>query len=70
MIFVFVWLTLLSMIIFRSIHIAANDIISFFIYHIVFIHSSVYGHLGYFHILAISVLEIDLLESKVQDVVF
>ena len=37
-------------------------------YHIVFIHSSVHGHIGYFHILAISVLEIDLLESKVQDV--
>ena len=37
-------------------------------YHIVFIHSSVHGHLGYFHILGISVLETDLLESEVQDV--
>ena len=31
-IFVFVWLTLLSMIISRSIHIAENDIISFFLW--------------------------------------
>ena len=31
-IFAFVWLTLLSMIISRSIHVAENDIISFFIW--------------------------------------
>ena len=31
MIFVFVWLTLLSMIISRSIHVPANGIISFFL---------------------------------------
>ena len=64
MIFVFVCLTSLSMIISRSIHVVANDIISFFfmaelivhciyMYHIFFIHSSVDGHLGCFHILAI-----------------
>ena len=52
------------MIIFRSIHVAADDIISFFlwlsnillyiyIYHIFFIHSSVDGHLGCYHVLAI-----------------
>ena len=53
------------MIISRSIHVhaAANDIISFFftaeyysivyMYHIFFIHSSVDGHLGCFHALAI-----------------
>ena len=52
------------MIISRSIHGAANGIISFFfygwvvvhciyIYHIFFIHSSVDGHLGCFHVLAI-----------------
>ena len=45
----------------RSIHVAANDMISFFfmannalyIYYIFFIHSSVDGHLGCFHVLAI-----------------
>ena len=47
----------------RSIHVAANGIISFFFmaeyysiiytYHIFFIHSSVDGHLGCFHVLAI-----------------
>ena len=47
----------------RSIHVAANGIISFFLmaeqyfivymYHIFFIHSSVNGHLGCFHVLAI-----------------
>ena len=64
------WLTLLSMIISRSIHVAANGIISFFvmvwvIFHYVyiveyilyishiFIHSSVNGHLGCFHVLVI-----------------
>ena len=68
------WLTSLSMIIGRSIHVAANDITSFFManipfyiyiyihththththsYHIFFIHSSVYGYLGCFHVLAI-----------------
>ena len=51
------------MIISRSIHIAENGIISFFfydwvvfclyIYHIFFIHSSVDGHLGCLHVLAI-----------------
>ena len=59
---IFVWLTSLSMIISRSIHVAANGIISFFfmaeysivyIYHIFFIHSFVDGHLGCFHALAI-----------------
>ena len=47
----------------KPIHIAADDIISFFfmaeqyssvyIYHIFFIHSSVDRHLGYFHVLSI-----------------
>ena len=47
----------------RSIHIAANDITSFFfmaewyaivcMHQIIFIHSSVDGHLGCFHVLAI-----------------
>ena len=51
------------MIISRSICVAANGIISFFfmaeyyslvyIYHIFFIHSSVEGHLGCFHVLTI-----------------
>ena len=51
------------MIISRSIHVAANDTVSFFfmaeqysivyMYHIFFIHSSVNGHLGCFHVLAI-----------------
>ena len=59
---VFVFLTSLSMVISRSIHVAANGIISFFFmaeqYSIVytqhiFIHSSVDGHLGCFHVLAI-----------------
>ena len=54
MIFVFVWLTSLSMIISRSICVSENDILSFFLiaeyystvcmYHILFIHSSVNGH--------------------------
>ena len=54
MLFVFVWLSSLTMIICRSIHVAANDIISFlfiaeyysiiYVYHI-FICSSVDGHL-------------------------
>ena len=53
---------LFSMIISRSIHVAANGIISLFFYgwvilhcvlHIFFIHSSVDGHSGCFHILAI-----------------
>ena len=53
----FVWL---SMLISGSIHVASNGIISFFlcgwvnsiiyIYHIFFIHSSVSGHLGFFHV--------------------
>ena len=47
----------------RSIHVAVNGLISFFlmaeyysivyIYHILFIHFSVDGHLGCFHVLAI-----------------
>ena len=51
------------MIIFRSVYVAANGIISFFfmaeqysivyMYHIFFIHSSVVGHLGCFHVSAI-----------------
>ena len=51
------------MIIYKSIHVAADGIISFFLmaeeysivymYHIFFIHSSVDGHLVCFHILAI-----------------
>ena len=49
------------MIISRTIHVAANGIISFlwpsniplYVYHIFFIHSSVDGHLGCFHVLAI-----------------
>ena len=54
---------LLSMIILKSIHLAANGIISFFfiaeyysivyMYHIFVIHSSVSGYVGYFHVLAI-----------------
>ena len=51
-----VWLTLLSMLISKSTHVAANGIISFlymvwyysFVYmHYIFINSSVYGHIGY-----------------------
>ena len=57
-------LTSLGMIISRSTHVAANDIISFFfmaeyysfvcMYHIFFIQSFVDEHLGYFHVLAIA----------------
>ena len=64
MIFVFVWLTSLSMIISRSIHVAENGIISYFfmaeyysivyMYHIFFTHFSINGHLGCFHVLAIA----------------
>ena len=63
MVFVFLWLILLSIIPSRSIHVGTNGKISFFfmaeyysmvyIYHILFIHSSVDGHLHCFHILAI-----------------
>ena len=63
MVFVFFWLTSLHMIISRSICVAANGIVSFFfmagwyatvyIYHIFFFHSSVDGHEGCFHVLAI-----------------
>ena len=80
MLLVFLWLPSLSKISSRSFHVAANGIISFFlwlsniplciyihngilyihihcvyiyIYHIFFIHSSVDGHLGCFHVLAI-----------------
>ena len=57
-VFVFVWLTSLSMVISRSIHVAANDVtfILFYfciIFHIFFICSSADGHLQSFHILAI-----------------
>ena len=62
MIFVFLWLTSLSMIISRFIHIAANAIISFFymveyhsivcMYHI-FIFPTVSGYLVYFHVLTL-----------------
>ena len=64
MVFVFLFLTSLSMIISRPIHVATNGIIllfflwlSIYIYmyinHIFFIHSSVDGHLGCFHVLSI-----------------
>ena len=61
MIFVLLWLSSLSMIICRSVHVAVKGIISFFmveyiplyIYHIFFIHSSLDGHFGCFHVLAI-----------------
>ena len=63
MIFLFLCVTSLSMTISRSIHVAANDIISFFVmaeyyfiafmYHIFFIHSYVNRNLGCFHFLAI-----------------
>ena len=58
-----VWLTSLSVIIPRSIHVSSNGIISFFvmakqysivyIYHIFFIDTSVHDHLGCFHVLAL-----------------
>ena len=56
-IFIFLWLTLLSLIVSRSTHVAENGI--FFVvesysivymYHIFFIHSSFDGHLGCFHV--------------------
>ena len=60
---VFLWLTSLSLIISRSIHVTANGIISFFFYgwvtfHCIYtphllLHSSVNGHLSFFHELAI-----------------
>ena len=63
MVFVFVWLTSLSRIILQSIPVAANGIISFFLWlnitplyiysHIFFISSSVGGHLDCLHVLAI-----------------
>ena len=63
MIFVFLWLTSLSMIISRFIPIAANGIISLFLmtelysivymHHVFFIHSSVDGHLSCFRVLAV-----------------
>ena len=63
MIFAFLFLTSLSVLISGSIHVAADGMISFFlmtesysiyiyIYHVFFTHSSVNGHLGYFHALA------------------
>ena len=58
-----VWLISLNIIVSGSIHIVTNSIISFicmtekysivYIYHIFFIHVSVTGHLGCFHILAV-----------------
>ena len=63
MIFVFLFLTYFTLTVSRSIHISTNDPISFLfmaeqysivcMYHIFFIHSSVDGHLGFFHVLAI-----------------
>ena len=67
MAFILLFLTLLSVIISKSIHVAANDIISFFLwlrtipcvcvcvytYTPQLIHSSVYGHLGCLHVSAI-----------------
>ena len=49
------WLTSLSMIISRSVHVAANGMsnILLYIHHILFIHSSVNGHWGCAHALAI-----------------
>ena len=57
------WLTSLCMIVSGFIHVSTNDPISFlfmaeqysivYMYHIFFIHSSVNGHLGCFHVLAI-----------------
>ena len=59
----FVWLTSLTMIIYRSVQVAAGGVISLFFiaelystvyrYCIFFIHSSVDGHLGCFYVLAI-----------------
>ena len=53
----FIWLTSLIMTLSRSIHVAENGIISFFlmaeytyIYHIFFIHYTVNRHLGSFHV--------------------
>ena len=61
--FFFFWLTLLSMRVSGSIHVAANGIILYFfmtewysivyMYHIFLIYSYVNGHLGCFHVLAI-----------------
>ena len=64
MVFVFLFLTSLSVIMSRSIHVATNGIILLlfmteYIYifihmdHIFFIHSSVDGHLACFHVLSI-----------------
>jgi len=56
------WLISFNMTISRFIHVAANGIISFLtaeyysivcMYHIFFIHFSVDGHLGYFHVLTV-----------------
>ena len=61
MLFAFLFLTSLGMIISRFIHVAADGILFFlaeqysilYMYHILFTHSSVDGHLGCFHVLAI-----------------
>ena len=64
MIFIFLWLTSLTVIISRSIHVAANGNISCFfgwviacyvyMYHVFFIYSSVDRHLCCFNVLAIA----------------
>ena len=60
MIFIFLCLTSLSMAISRSIHVAVSFFILIteqysivYMFHIFFIHSSVTGHLGCFHVLAV-----------------
>ena len=61
MIFVFLWITSLSMISFMLIHVVANSITSFsylsilHIYHCFFIHSPVKGHVGCFHVFLVMV---------------
>ena len=62
-VFVFLWLISLSILHSRFIHVVSNGKISFFFYgwitfhciyvpHLFFIHLSIHGHLGFFHILA------------------
>ena len=63
MVYFFVWLTSLSMIISKSIHVAANGILSFFydwvasivyMYHKILTHSFVNGQLSCFHVLVVA----------------